>query len=123
MGNSNEYMNEYMKRRYKQRKEKAILLLGGKCLECGTTEDLQFDHINPDEKSFNISKMWSISEARFLKELSKCQLLCELHHLNKTLGEISVPHGGGLTGKRNCYCDLCKPLKQLYNREWRALNW
>ena len=26
----------------------------------------------------------------------------------------SVDHGGGKTGKRNCRCDLCRPLKNKY---------
>jgi hypothetical protein len=46
-------------------------------------------------------------------------LRCKRHHRIKTTNELSVEHGGGVTGKRNCYCDLCKPLKAEYNRTWR----
>lgn len=62
--------------------------LGGKCKTCG--EDnlfcLDFHHINPSEKSFEISKVtahmpWSKIEL----ELKKCELLCRkchtLHHM------------------------------------------
>ena len=52
-------------------------------------------------------------------ELAKCQLLCQPHHLEKTIRERSVGHGEGLTGKRNCRCELCGPLKLAYNREFK----
>ena len=30
-----------------------------------------------------------------------------------------VDHGGGKTGKRNCLCDLCRPLKNKYASDAR----
>ena len=114
MANSNEYMNEYMKNRYRERMDEAHEILGGKCSECNSVTNLQIDHINPDEKSFGLNKMWSIAKTKFFKELEKCQLLCEPCHKVKSIGEASVFHGEGETGKRNCYCDLCKALKRRY---------
>jgi hypothetical protein len=109
-------MNAYMKERWKQRRQKAIEYLGGRCIQCGTTENLEFDHIDPSTKVATIAKISAASEQRFWAEVDKCQLLCSTHHREKTIQGKSVEHGQGMTGKRNCYCELCKPLKQAYNK-------
>lgn len=121
----NEYMREYMKARIAKRRAEAVKQLGGKCVKCGSSENLEFDHIDRDSKDpraggHGKGSMWTFSEKRFQAELVKCQLLCHDCHLAKTMTEnlrlgIAVLHGGGLTGKRNCYCSLCKPLKEVYN--------
>lgn len=85
MANSNEYMREYMLQRWHKRRAAGIEQLGGKCVHCETTENLQFDHINALDKSFYLSKMSSCSEVKWKEELSKCQLLCKDCHLNKTI--------------------------------------
>lgn len=114
-------MNEYMKNRYRERRQIAYEILGNKCAKCGETENLEIDHINRLDKVFDFSKLWNIALEKFKTELKKCQLLCKDCHKRKTSLELSVPHGGGLTGKRNCYCELCKPLKRKYNNENRIL--
>lgn len=53
-----------------------VVFLGGKCAGCGTTDDLDVHHKNPDEKSFAISRFWSIAWERLIPELSKCELRC-----------------------------------------------
>jgi 5-methylcytosine-specific restriction endonuclease McrA len=68
-------------------KNRAFLIdyLGGKCTACGTTENLEFDHKDPKEKSFSISGnlKQSINE-RMMKEIDKCHLLCSDCHKKKT---------------------------------------
>ena len=66
---------------YHKRRKLLVEMLGGKCVDCGTTKNLQFDHIDPSEKSFNISCV--LSERTF-KELEKCELRCGNCHLEKT---------------------------------------
>jgi 5-methylcytosine-specific restriction endonuclease McrA len=112
----NEYMRVYMLNRYHERRAEALEKLGGACAICGSKVSLEIDHIDPKTKSFDVGKLWSVSKARYLSELEKCQLLCKVHHLRKSGDELAVPHGGGLTGKRNCRCTLCAPLKNAYNR-------
>ena len=68
--------------RYKRNKQKYVDKLGGKCVECGSTELLQFDHINPLEKSFTITSNFHRKDLD--EELAKCQLLCPTCHLEKT---------------------------------------
>lgn len=59
-------------------------LLGGVCVVCGTTERLEFDHIDPSTKLFDIAKGWARAEKIVLEELEKCQLLCKQHHDEKS---------------------------------------
>lgn len=110
-------MRVYNRDRYWRLKAEAYERLGGKCAKCGTTENLEIDHIDRRTKSVNVTRFCSMSREKFLAELPLCQLLCEEHHREKTSAEQSVPHGGGLTGKKNCRCELCAPLKNAYSRE------
>lgn len=65
--------------------------LGGQCVHCLndgviTTEDLDFDHIDPSTKINNITRLlsYSFTSPRFWAEVAKCQLLCRPHHKAKT---------------------------------------
>ena len=58
--------------------------LGGKCVECGCTETLEFDHIDPSTKSFNIAAGYTKPKKVLDEELAKCQLLCVSCHREKT---------------------------------------
>lgn len=118
--NYNAYMRQYMKDWYDRRRAAAIAQLGGCCTVCGTTEDLQFDHIDRTTKVAAISNLWTASEEKFQIELAKCQLLCIEHHKEKTLSEFAVPHGGGVSGRRNCPCEPCKEKKKEYMREYNS---
>ena len=92
----NSYMREYMLARYHTRRAEATRILGGVCAECGVAEELEFDHRNWRDKSFPISKLWSVAYERFLAELEKCQLLCKEHHKEKTrrdMREIKAEKG------------------------------
>ena len=69
-------------------KKKATLVehLGGKCVGCGTTKDLQFDHIDRTQKSFTIGKSWGYTLEKLLKEAAVMipVVLIECHKI-KTL--------------------------------------
>lgn len=62
------------------RKRRLVKLSGGKCKKCGyrkTQRALSFHHLNPEEKSFclsknNLRKPWKVIK----KEFKKCDLLC-----------------------------------------------
>lgn len=68
----------------KERKQHLLERLGGKCVECGTTKRLQFDHIDPRTKSFTIAAKLTSSIEVLYEEVDKCQLLCPDCHLEKT---------------------------------------
>jgi len=97
----NAYMNTYMKDRYIIRREKAVDRLGGKCVRCGSTCNLHFDHIDPTTKVNSIARMSSMSQVKFDAEIDKCQLLCENCHKMKTEAEGS---GGDIERKMTCTC-------------------
>lgn len=91
----NSYMRQYMLKRYHNRRASAIHKLGGKCVVCGTTENLELDHINPLDKSFAIGRLWSVKQSRYDEELSKCQLLCADHHKEKhgSVANVGIASG------------------------------
>lgn len=109
--------NAYNRERYRTFRKKWIEDLGGKCVQCGSTDDLEIDHIDRTTKSFDISRENSIPKAA--QELTKCQLLCKICHKKKSIAESSVEHGGGVSGKRNCKCRPCVDKKNEYMREWK----
>lgn len=118
----NAYYRDYMLARYKRRYQEAIDNLGGICIRCGSSEDLQFDHKNPETKSFSIGKsIVSISRARLEAELVKCQLLCGECHKKKTLLDLGLDDPktihGTLSSYRYCRCKLCCAAKVRYNKE------
>lgn len=56
--------------------------LKGPCRVCGSTNQLEFDHIDPSTKVTH--RLWGYSEAKIAAELSKCQVLCRPCHQEKT---------------------------------------
>lgn len=79
---------ERAKQRYHSNRGRALEALGGVCTRCGWSEDscaLQFDHIDPRGKVYNVSTLFSCNwSPRLEEELKKCQLLCANCHAVKT---------------------------------------
>ena len=83
--NRQEKQKSYLKKRYYKTLSECIEKLGGECVKCGAKERLQFDHIHPKNKSFEITrKLFMADKEKFQEELDKCQLLCYDCHLEKT---------------------------------------
>lgn len=87
----------YTAERWKNRKKKAIELMGGKCGRCGYCRNysaLEFHHIDPSKKEFEFEVGRRCSWDKMIEELKKCILLCsnchrEEHHPDMVLsGEI-----------------------------------
>jgi len=114
----NNKMREYMLKRYHERRAYGLKILGSSCIKCRRRKNLEFDHINPEEKEFNISKMWSVSWDRFINELNKCQILCEKCHTEKSILEngkkIAKGEHGTISSYRYCRCKLCRKAKSDY---------
>jgi len=70
-----------------KRKSYCIEYLGGKCVKCGTTHNLQFDHIKREGKKYEITRKLTYKFDNIKEELDKCQLLCAPCHLDKTAKE------------------------------------
>ena len=111
-------------KRYERRKAKAIAILGGACVKCGSRSGLEFDHIDPETKSFVITKRLSGGKwDLILKELAKCQLLCFKCHDEKSIVDLGKQDArsvhGTLSSYRYCKCDLCKAAWNKHSAEYR----
>ena len=76
-------------------KLRAIAYKGGSCQNCGydkSVRALQFHHLIPGEKDFNISRA-SKSWQSIKKELEKCLLLCSNCHAEVHEGIINLAPG------------------------------
>ena len=83
----------YNRTEYLTNRERALTYLGGKCVRCGATERLEFDHVDSKTKSFSIGKNLNRKWLSLKDELDKCQLLCKPCHQAKT--RESSDHVGG----------------------------
>lgn len=106
------YHREY----YHTRRAKLIAYLGDSCVHCGSEESLEFDHVEPDLKSFNINENMTLNNAEVRAELDKCQLLCNPCHRRKSAAENSGWTHGGWYGwmKKKCDCVECSLAKRAY---------
>ena len=76
-------------------------LLG--CTLCGwnkSTWGLHFDHLNPHDKTKDISKMMSNGRGELKKEMRKCRLICaNCHSIHTEQQHLSKKYGWHLGGK------------------------
>ena len=78
------------KMRWRDRKKRAVELLGGKCQICGYDKNLacmDFHHKDPSQKNHEWRSMRLYGWKRIVEELKKCMLLCRNCH-----GEIHWPY-------------------------------
>lgn len=73
---------------YYERKTELFALIGGEvCRWCQSTESVQFDHIYPETKSFELSsKSYALTD-EVIAEVLKCQPLCKKCHSIKSARE------------------------------------
>lgn len=106
-----EHMKKLRKAQYEKHQEKLVEgqrkirderrkylreYLGGKCVRCGATERLEFDHRIPADKSYTIaSNITCFSLEELILEIDKCQLLCRPCHIQKSRenGDFTGPKG------------------------------
>lgn len=121
----NNYMRVKILERYREKRAAYIDKLGGKCVLCGATTNLEFDHIECNKKSFAVSVDWSISKEILEKEIDKCQLLCSKCHMEKSIREKGKQPikgkdvHGTISSYRYCKCSLCKAAKNSYMRAYK----
>ena len=111
---------EARKRYTEKRIDKAKDYLGGVCRICGTTEELEFDHVDPATKVIAITtaimkECWSWK--RLVEELDKCQLLCHEHHVDKHRSRH--PHGTAHRYWRGCRCQPCTTANTEWSRNYK----
>jgi len=121
-----EYHRVYNLARYYRLLSKALDLLGNVCNNCGSKENLQFDHIKRATKTFDITtKIMSFAWKKVQAEIEKCQLLCVTCHQEKScddLGKTMVKGKdihGTLSSYRYCKCSECVKVHTDYCRQYR----
>jgi 5-methylcytosine-specific restriction endonuclease McrA len=121
VGYTLEQARKYNIKRRDERRKLCMELLGGICVNCGTSNNLQFDHINPNDVIYRISEILTHKIEKLLAELEKCQLLCIECHRNKT-NRIDRIHAdqthGTLSSYKWCKCEECRKAKNDYMREY-----
>lgn len=109
----------YHQQYYRKRRQEIIDYLGGKCVKCNATDNLEVDHIDPSQKSHDVSKRMSLKNNK--EEFDKCQLLCNSCHKEKTVSEKTVTHGKQHAFRNlKCTCDPCSAAKLAYQEKRNA---
>ena len=94
-----------------------------KCVKCGTTDKLEWDHIDPSTKSFVITQRYHWTTERLENELKKCQRLCRPCHIAKTAKENKDnPECRRSTGRpkisdKKWVCKNCGNTERSYNSQ------
>ena len=105
-------------RNWLHKRRSTWLVTNGPCVKCGSTRDLEVDHVDPSQKLDH--KVWSWSESRRDTELAKCQVLCRKCHLKKTVSVYTPKHGTrNMYLKHGCRCVRCRTENSSYIAEWR----
>lgn len=113
------------KREYQRKwiaERRAAWFKGKTCVICGSSEELELDHV--DRKTKITNRIWSWAKERQEVELAKCQVLCHTHHLAKTVEENTfvAPHGTWQryhSVRHSCRCHPCKDAAAEYKRGQR----
>lgn len=74
---------DFQMQRWRDRKVKAVELMGGRCDKCGYDQNLaamDFHHLDPREKEFQWNETCKLPWEKILNELKKCVLLCKNCH-------------------------------------------
>lgn len=90
MADRKQYLKDYQRNWVASRR--AEFFTGKQCTKCGSTQRLELDHIDPEDKTDHA--IWSWSETRRLRELAKCQILCNSCHKEKSAGYCRAKFSG-----------------------------
>lgn len=107
MTNATSDMREYKRRWVATRR--AEWMADKSCVQCGTKQSLEVDHIDPGQKVSH--RIWSWAISRRDAELAKCQILCTEHHKAKTRAQRPIPEHGTISrygSTHKCRCDACR---------------
>jgi hypothetical protein len=90
-----------------------------KCVECGSKENLELHHVNPEQKWKH--NFWSYSWIKILEEIKKCIVLCEKCHKLETIKKLQRPliHGTQAGYVKGCRCKECSVAHNISTRDWK----
>jgi hypothetical protein len=76
--------DSYQATRLRAKKARAVEFLGGRCVDCGATDKLQFDHVSYEGDGRPISMLLHRRWETVERELAFCELRCASCHSHKT---------------------------------------
>ena len=103
------YADPAKQREYQRRwtAERRRGYLAGKCcVDCGSEERLEFDHVEGEKVSHRV---WTWAAARLEEELAKCVVRCRSCH--QARHSAARPKHGAGGYKRGCRCEVCRGWK------------
>jgi hypothetical protein len=92
----------------------------GPCALCGSSDNLEVDHIDPVLKTMDPRNIWSRRKETREKELENCQVLCSSCHKEKTSLWRLPDHGTIGRYQNGCRCEDCKVARKLKGRYERG---
>lgn len=115
--NRKEYIRDYQRKWIAKRR--ADFFSGKYCKFCGSMNDLELHHLEPELKISN--HIWSWSREKRELEIAKCIVLCYNCHLEETKKQITIEHPCGTLARYNkgCRCELCFEALRQYWRDRR----
>jgi hypothetical protein len=107
-----EYVRQWMAKR------RAAFFAGKSCVDCGSTEQLEIDHVDPTQKVAH--RIWSWRKDRRELELAKCVVRCRSCHRIKTNRDNGW-NRHGLNGYEywHCRCVVCRAANAANQRRKR----
>lgn len=106
-----------------KRRRMAWLAANGPCRLCGSSDQLEVDHVDYRFKTFKASEIWVRSKAIREAELAKCQVLCRTCHQQKTSSEMSERRKGRKLEQEHAPPEVwdvtCSVCSRVYQREAR----
>lgn len=98
---------EWAKNVRETRRRIIVSMLGGKCIWCGTDNNLELHHLDGTKKSDNVSRMLTGSIDRFILEIDKCIRLCSKCH-HAAHGRVATHGSLYMYTRKNCRCTPCR---------------
>lgn len=119
------YKDKELQKQYQREwfaKRRATYFFDKSCKHCSSVLKLELHHLDPSKKITN--NIWSWSEERRNKELSKCIVLCKNCHKKETANQcMTNPLCGNILKYHSvyrCRCNKCKAAHALEMRIYRA---
>lgn len=99
---------------------RAMFLDGRVCVDCGAAENLEFDHVDPQQKVSH--RIWTWPLSRIVEELAKCVVRCGPCHDERHARERRAPCGTASAYRRGCRCQPCRVAHRDDQRRRRLLR-